>query len=83
MTKVISIAFEQKSPKVQAEALNWVGAAIKEFGMQVNPKILLRRAHGLMTDHAVKYCGKLMVFKNSAYQKFDLSYFRPLENLAF
>lgn len=39
--KVFSIAFEQKSPKVQAEALNWVGGAIKEFGMQVNPKALL------------------------------------------
>lgn len=41
VTKVITIAFEQKSPKVQAEALNWVGNAIKEFGMQVNPKALL------------------------------------------
>lgn len=39
--KVIAIAFEQKSPKVQAESLNWVGGAIKEFGMQVNPKTLL------------------------------------------
>lgn len=39
--KVIGIAFEQKSPKVQAETLNWVGNAIKEFGMQVNPKTLL------------------------------------------
>lgn len=41
VSKVISIAFEQKSPKVQAEALNWVSGAIKEFGMQANPKALL------------------------------------------
>lgn len=41
VSKVISLAFEQKSPKVQAEALNWVSGAIKEFGMQVNPKTLL------------------------------------------
>lgn len=41
VTKVFVIAFEQKSPKVQAEALNWVGGAIKEFGMQANPKALL------------------------------------------
>lgn len=39
--KVIGIAFEQKSPKVQAETLNWIANAIKEFGMQVNPKTLL------------------------------------------
>lgn len=41
VTKVIAIAFEQKSPKVQSEALIWVGSAIKEFGMQLNPKTLL------------------------------------------
>lgn len=41
VTKVIALAFEQKSPKVQAEALLWVGNAVKEFGMQVNPKTLL------------------------------------------
>lgn len=41
VSKVFTIAFEQKSPKVQSEALNWVGGAIKEFGMQVNPKALL------------------------------------------
>lgn len=41
VTKVMSIAFEQKSPKVQAEALNWISGAIKEFGMQVNPKNLI------------------------------------------
>lgn len=34
--KVIAFAFEQKSPKVQAESLIWVSNAIKEFGFQVN-----------------------------------------------
>lgn len=41
VTKVIAVAFEQKSPKVQAEALIWVSNALREFGMQGNPKTLL------------------------------------------
>lgn len=41
VTKVMSFAFEQKSPKVQQEALNWVTQAIREFGFQVNPKLLI------------------------------------------
>lgn len=44
VTKVMTIAFEQKSPKVQAEALNWITNAIREFGMQVNPKNLIEDA---------------------------------------
>lgn len=41
VTKIWAFAFEQKSPKVQAETLSWVANAIKEFGMQVNAKNLL------------------------------------------
>ncbi|XP_055592597.1 protein mini spindles isoform X3 [Uranotaenia lowii] len=41
VSKVMEFAFEQKSPKVQQEALSWVNNAIKEFGFQVNPKLLL------------------------------------------
>lgn len=41
VSKTIAFAFEQKSPKVQADTLTWVAGAIKEFGMQVNPKVLL------------------------------------------
>ncbi|XP_058466115.1 protein mini spindles isoform X2 [Malaya genurostris] len=41
VSKVMEFAFEQKSPKVQQEALTWVNNAIKEFGFQVNPKLLL------------------------------------------
>lgn len=41
VTKVISFAFEQKSPKVQAESLIWVSGAIKEFGLQLNIKVLI------------------------------------------
>jgi len=36
VTKVLEAAFEQKSPKVQQEALLWVNNAIKEFGFQVS-----------------------------------------------
>ncbi|KAI8121731.1 Protein mini spindles [Lucilia cuprina] len=39
--KVFSFAFEQKSPKVQSEALNWVNKAILEFGFQIQPKLLI------------------------------------------
>jgi len=31
-TEVLNLAFNQKSPKVQQEAMAWVAAAIKEFG---------------------------------------------------
>lgn len=41
VSKVTEFAFEQKSPKVQQEALTWVNNAIREFGFQVNPKLLL------------------------------------------
>ncbi|XP_050341877.1 protein mini spindles isoform X2 [Bactrocera neohumeralis] len=39
--RVLTFAFEQKSPKVQSEALNWVSKAILEFGFQIQPKLLL------------------------------------------
>ncbi|XP_070073686.1 protein mini spindles isoform X7 [Drosophila takahashii] len=39
--KVLSFAFEQKSPKVQSEAFNWVAKAITEFGFQLQPKTLI------------------------------------------
>jgi cytoskeleton-associated protein 5 len=41
VSKVLTFAFEQKSPKVQQEALTWVNNAIKDFGFQVNPKLLI------------------------------------------
>lgn len=39
--KVLSFAFEQKSPKVQSEAINWVNKAVLEFGFQIQPKMLI------------------------------------------
>ncbi|XP_037896090.1 protein mini spindles isoform X4 [Glossina fuscipes] len=39
--RVLSFAFEQKSPKVQSEALNWVNKSILEFGFQIQPKFLI------------------------------------------
>ncbi|CAO1409163.1 unnamed protein product [Diamesa serratosioi] len=41
VSKVLTFAFEQKSPKVQQEALLWVNQAIKEFGFQINPKLMI------------------------------------------
>lgn len=44
-SKSMTFAFEQKSPKVQSETLNWVNTAIKEFGFQVISMILLFRLY--------------------------------------
>lgn len=41
VAKVLSFAFEQKSPKVQSEAFNWVNKSIVEFGFQLQPKTLI------------------------------------------
>lgn len=56
VSKVMSFAFEQKSPKVQQEALNWVTQAIRDFGLQVNIKLLIDDAKkGVnMTNPAVR-----------------------------
>lgn len=35
LLKVLNYSLEQKSPKVQIEALQWVGDAIQAFGLQV------------------------------------------------
>lgn len=41
VSKVLTFAFEQKSPKVQQESLLWVSQAIKDFGFQINPKLMI------------------------------------------
>ncbi|XP_020818600.1 protein mini spindles isoform X1 [Drosophila serrata] len=41
VVKVLGFAFEQKSPKVQSEAFNWVNKSIIEFGFQLQPKTLI------------------------------------------
>uniref|UniRef100_A0A5K3F5B7 Cytoskeleton-associated protein 5 n=1 Tax=Mesocestoides corti TaxID=53468 RepID=A0A5K3F5B7_MESCO len=37
-SQVLNAAFQQKSPKNQVEALNWLAGAIKEFGFKLNSK---------------------------------------------
>lgn len=39
--KVLGFALEQKSPKVQSEALNWTNKCILEFGFKLQPKLLI------------------------------------------
>lgn len=41
VSKVLTFAFEQKSPKVQQESLLWVSQSIKDFGFQINPKLMI------------------------------------------
>ncbi|XP_076471814.1 cytoskeleton-associated protein 5-like isoform X2 [Babylonia areolata] len=36
------LAFEQKNPKNQSETLNWLAGAIKEFGLKVNIKPMIK-----------------------------------------
>lgn len=36
--QVSKLALEHKSPKVQQEALTWLNAALREFGLQINIK---------------------------------------------
>lgn len=59
VSKVLSFAFEQKSPKVQQEALLWVNSAIKEFGFQLNPKMMIDDAKKavLSTNPVVRGAG--------------------------
>ena len=59
VSKVLSFAFEQKSPKVQQEALLWVNSAIKEFGFQLNPKMMIDDAKKavLSTNPVVRTAG--------------------------
>lgn len=57
--EVITMAFEQKNPKNQSEAINWLTNAIKEFGLKVNVKLLIENikksfAH---TNPAVRSAG--------------------------
>lgn len=52
VSKVMSFAFEQKSPKVQENALLWVNQAIREFGFQLNPKLLIDDARkGILSSN--------------------------------
>lgn len=39
--KVLGFAFEQKSPKLQAEALNWINKSILEYGFQLQLKQII------------------------------------------
>ncbi|KAM8705778.1 hypothetical protein ACLKA7_010128 [Drosophila subpalustris] len=41
VAKVLSFALEQKSPKVQSEAFNWINKSIIEFGFKIQPKMLI------------------------------------------
>lgn len=46
IVKMLSYSFEQKSPKVQIEALQLTGEAIQAFGLQVKTKqIRLQERH--------------------------------------
>ncbi|ESO97492.1 hypothetical protein LOTGIDRAFT_228176 [Lottia gigantea] len=39
--EVVKLAFTQKNPKNQSEALNWLALSVKEFGLKINIKPML------------------------------------------
>lgn len=41
VTRVLSYIFEQKSPKLQQEGLLWISSAIRDFGFQLNAKMMI------------------------------------------
>ncbi|XP_033245413.1 protein mini spindles isoform X4 [Drosophila miranda] len=67
--KVLGFAFEQKSPKVQSEAFNWVAKAITEFGFQMQPKLLIEEVRkGVQsTNPTVRGAAILLVGTMSMY----------------
>lgn len=44
VTRVLSYIFEQKSPKLQQEGLLWISDAVREFGFQLNAKMMIDEA---------------------------------------
>lgn len=77
VSKVLSFAFEQKSPKVQSEALNWVNKSILEFGFQLQPKLLIedvRKAvqstNPTVRSAAINLVGTMSMFMGNALMMF-------------
>lgn len=59
VTRVLSYIFEQKSPKLQQEGLLWISSAIREFGFQLNAKMMIDEAKKSVqsTNPAVRGAG--------------------------
>lgn len=67
--QVLDYAFSQKSPKVQQEAMNWVGEAMKEFGCVGQPKSFVEKVkkglnatNATVRTSAVSLCGVLYLY---------------------
>lgn len=41
VSKTMTFAFTQKSPKIQTESLLWINVALIDFGLHVNTKVFL------------------------------------------
>ncbi|XP_034663855.1 protein mini spindles isoform X2 [Drosophila subobscura] len=75
--RVLGFAFEQKSPKVQSEAFNWVAKAITEFGFQMQPKMLIEDVRkGVQSTNptvrgaAIQLVGTMSMYIGSALMMF-------------
>ncbi|KAG8312018.1 hypothetical protein J6590_031481 [Homalodisca vitripennis] len=73
--QVLDYAFAQKNPKVQVEVLNWLGSAIQEFGLTVQPKLIMDNVkkgvtaiNPLVRTAGVTFVGILSVYMGSQLQ---------------
>ncbi|XP_017847656.1 protein mini spindles isoform X3 [Drosophila busckii] len=73
VSKVLSFAFEQKSPKVQSEAFNWMNKSILEFGFQLQPKMVIedvrkgvQSTNPLVRGAAIQLVGTMTMYMGNA-----------------
>ncbi|GLG98562.1 Protein mini spindles [Gryllus bimaculatus] len=71
-TLVLDFAFNQKSPKVQQEALNWLSNAIREFGLVIQPKKIIDKVKKALAatmpavrTAGIQFVGTLYVYMGS------------------
>ncbi|XP_059928012.1 cytoskeleton-associated protein 5-like isoform X2 [Gadus macrocephalus] len=76
--QVVSLAFTQKNPKNQAEALNWLSTAIKEFGFKgvnvkafiTNVKTALGATNPAVRTAAVSLLGVMFLYLGASLRVF-------------
>ncbi|KAK6191581.1 hypothetical protein SNE40_003232 [Patella caerulea] len=75
--EVVSLAFIQKNPKNQSEALNWLALSIKEFGFKINIKPMLETikkafaaTNPAVRTSAITLCGVIYMYMGSTLRVF-------------
>lgn len=75
--KVLGFALDQKSPKVQSEALNWTNKCILEFGFKLQPKSLIedvrkavQSSNPTVRSAAIQLIGTMTMYMGDAVMMF-------------